>query len=317
MNRPNSAQRKLFFALGILLLSLSACHHAPSGEDDEEANVVSQTPVTVEPVHSSALADSIDLNATSIFLQKNFVKANAIGYIQRVLVKPGQYVTQGQLLFTLKTKEAQSIGNTINVLDTTFKFSGVNRIKASGSGYVTQLVHQVGDYVQDGEQLAVISDRSSFAFLLQLPFELRSLVSNNQTLILTLPDGTKLNGHVSSIMPSVDTLSQTQGVVIKAPSARPLPENLTARARLIKTARSSAPSLPKAAVLSNETQTEFWVMKLLNDTTAVKVPVKKGIESGGRVEILSPQFKSSDRIAVTGNYGLADTAKINVIKAHE
>ncbi len=300
-----------------VLLAVAGCHSAAGGGDDEEANVPSQTPVSVEPVRTAALADSINLNATSSFLQKNFVKANAIGYIRQVLVKPGQYVSKGQLLFTLKTKEAQSIGNTINVLDTTFKFSGVNRIKASGSGYITQLVHQAGDYVQDGEQLAVISDRSSFAFLLQVPFELRSLVSNNQTLVLTLPDGEKLNGHISSIMPSVDTLAQTQSVVIKTDNAKPLPENLIARARLIKTAKSNAPSLPKSALLSNETQTEFWVMKLINDTTAVKVPVRKGIESGGRIEILSPQFNPSDRIAVTGNYGLPDTAKVKVVKAHE
>ena len=217
-------------------------------------------------------------------------------------------------MFTIKTKEAQSIGNTINILDTTFNFSGVNNIRASRSGFVTQLLHQAGDYVQDGDQLAVISDRESFAFVLQLPYELRSVIANNQDMILTLPDGEKLKGHVASLMPSVDTLSQTQGVIIKVNNTHLIPENLVARVLIIKTSRSSAPSLPKPAILSNETQNEFWVMKLINDTTAVKVPVRKGIESGGRVEILSPKFNPGDRIAVTGNYGLADTAKVRITK---
>jgi multidrug efflux pump subunit AcrA (membrane-fusion protein) len=319
MNISRLSELKYLYAccMAALLFTAIGCHSTSVEGDDEEANVTAQTPVTVEPVRSAALADSIQLNATSSFLQKNFVKANATGYIQQVLVKPGQYVSKGQLLFKLKTKEAQSIGNTINVLDTTFKFSGVNQIKASGSGYITQLAHQAGDYVQDGEQLAVISDRSSFAFLLQLPFELRNLVSSNQHMVLTLPDGEKLNGYVSSIMPSVDTLAQTQSVVIKTDNPGPLPENLIAQARLIKLARSSAPSLPKSAVLSNETQTEFWVMKLLNDTTVVKVSVHKGIESGGRVEILSPKFKVTDLIAITGNYGLSDTAKVKVVQTHD
>jgi multidrug efflux pump subunit AcrA (membrane-fusion protein) len=281
---------------------------------DEEALVESQTPVTVTTIGNSALADTIELNATSSFLQKNYVSANAIGYIQKVNVQPGRYVEKGQLMFTIKTKEAQSIGNTINVLDTTFKFSGINNIRASRSGFVTQLLHQVGDYVQDGEQLAIISDRESFAFVLQLPYELRGVIANNQNMTFTLPDGEKLNGHIASLMPSVDTLSQTQGIVIKVNNSHPIPENLVAKALLIKTAKSSAPSLPKSAVLSNETQNEFWVMKLINDTTAVKAPVKKGIESGGRVEILSPIFNPSDRIAVTGNYGLADTAKVKIVK---
>jgi len=41
----------------------------------------------------------------------------------------------------------------------------VIRIAASQSGYITTLAHQVGDYVQDGEQLAVISNSKSFGFI--------------------------------------------------------------------------------------------------------------------------------------------------------
>ena len=82
-------------------------------------------------------------------------------------------MSKGQVIFIVKTKEAQAIGSSINVLDTTFKFSGENKIKASASGFISQLSHQVGDYVADGEQLAIISDHASFAFLMQLPYELR------------------------------------------------------------------------------------------------------------------------------------------------
>ncbi len=301
----------LFFSCLVMAVLYSCGGAKPA---DEEAAVESQTPVAVTYIGNSALADTIELNATSSFLQKNFVSANAIGYIQKVNIQPGHYVEKGQLMFTLKTKEAQSIGNTINVLDTTFKFSGMNNIRASRSGFVTQLLHQVGDYVQDGEQLAIISDRESFAFVLQLPYELRSIIAQNQNMILTLPDGERLSGHIASLMPSVDTLSQTQGIVIKVNNSHPIPENLVAKALIIKAAKSSTPSLPKSAVLSNETQSEFWVMKLINDTTAVKTPVKKGIESGGKIEILSPAFNPTDRVAVTGNYGLADTARVKIVK---
>jgi multidrug efflux pump subunit AcrA (membrane-fusion protein) len=305
--------KKLHILLACLAITaLYSCSGATPADETDATK--SQTSVTVTAIDSSALADSIELNATSAFLQKNYVSANAIGYIQKVNVQPGHYVEKGQLMFTIKTKEAQSIGNTINVLDTTFKFSGVNNIRASRSGFVTQLLHQVGDYVQDGAQLAIISDRESFAFVLQLPYELRSVIANNQNMTLILPDGEKLNGHIASLMPSVDTLSQTQGIVIKVNNNHPIPENLVARALIIKTAKSNAPSLPKSAVLSNETQNEFWVMKLINDSTAVKTPVKKGIESGGRVEIVSPRFNAHDRVVVTGNYGLADTARVKVVK---
>jgi hypothetical protein len=66
--------------------------------------------------------------------------------------------------------------------------------------------------------------------------------------------------------------------------------------------------------LADETQTEFWVMKLINDSTAIKVAVKKGIETNDKVEILEPQFNPADKIIFTGNYGLADTAKVSTQK---
>ncbi|GAA4088881.1 efflux RND transporter periplasmic adaptor subunit [Mucilaginibacter panaciglaebae] len=305
--------RLLFLALGILM-SLLACKGKTDAGDEGDAKVETITPVTVTTINDSTLVNYISLNATSTFQQKNIVKANANGYVQNIHIQPGQYVNKGQLMFIIKTKEAQTIGNTINVLDTTFKFSGINRIKAPEHGYLTQLNHQSGDYVQDGEQLAVISDRSSFAFVMQLPYELRSTVKSNQLVELTLPDSRTITGRVAAFMPSVDTASQTQGVVIRIKTDSAIPENLIAKARIIRSSKSNTQSLPKTAVLTNETQTDFWVMKLINSNTAVKVPVSKGIDAGDRVEILSPKFSPSDQIIVTGNYGLADTAKVKVVK---
>ncbi|PTR01687.1 biotin/lipoyl-binding protein [Mucilaginibacter yixingensis] len=293
---------------------LSACSGGKDAGDDEGSTANAITPVTITHIETGAVSDTILLNATSTFLQRSYVKANAIGYVEKVNVKPGQFVQKGQLLFVIKTKESQSIGNAINVLDTTFRFSGMNRIRAASSGYITQLTHQLGDYVQDGEQMAVISDHNSFAFLLHVPYEMHQLMAHNQTMQLTLPDGAKLTGQVASVMPNVDTLSQTQGLVIKVNSAQPLPENLIAKARIIKAAKDNAVMLPKSAVLSNETLSEFWVMKLINDSTAVKIPVTKGIETNSRIEITSPAFQASDRIVETGNYGLADTAKIKITR---
>jgi len=302
-----------YFLLGITLF-LFACGGKDKATADDADNSKAQTPVTVTTVNDSTLSDYITLNAISAFLQKNYVKANANGYIHEVNTKMGQYVNKGQVLFTIKTKEAQAIGNSINILDTTFKFSGVNKIRASEHGYITALTHQTGDYVQDGEQLAVISDRSSFVFLMQLPFEMRAIVKGNEPVQIILPDGEKLNGRISSFMPTVDTLAQTQGVAVKISSDKQIPENLVAKVRIVKSQKTNTASLPKSAILSNETQTDFWVMKLINPTTAIKVPIKKGIESGDRVEIVSPKFSATDKIIVTGNYGLPDTAKVKVVQ---
>jgi hypothetical protein len=70
--------------------------------------------------------------------------------------------------------------------------------------------------------------------------------------------------------------------------------------------------LPKEAILGNETQTEFWVMKAINDSIAVRVNIIKGYENNNEIEIIEPAFNESDRIVLSGNYGLGDTACIQI-----
>lgn len=72
--------------------------------------------------------------------------------------------------------------------------------------------------------------------------------------------------------------------------------------------------LPKSAVLSDELMQRFWVMKLINDSTAIKVPVTIGAQNDSLIEIKNPVFNSYDKILVSGNYGLSDTALVKVLK---
>ena len=53
-------------------------------------------------------------------------------------------------------------------------------------------------------------------------------------------------------------------------------------------------------------------MKLINDSTAVKVPVKLGAQNDSLIEIKTPLFSQEDAILETGNYGLSDTALVKV-----
>ena len=306
--------KKLFFysfcCYGIAGLISCGADPAPSVEPAVESG----TPVTITQISSGPLKETVELNATSTFQLKTFIKANATGYLQSVNAQLGKYIQKGQEVFVIKSKEAEALGNTINVLDSSFRFTGLVHIKAPGSGYVTTLNYQHGDYVQDGEQLAVISDKNSFVFLLDLPYELIKYLGGNKNVQLRLPDGTQLNGFVAAVMPSVDPVSQTEAVVIKVNTNQQIPEGLIAKLVLVKQSKQRAVWLPKEAILADEVQKEFWVMKLIDSNVAVKVPVRKGIETGSSVEILSPVFSPNDKIILTGNYGLADTAKVAVIQ---
>lgn len=307
-------KKTLLIPVWLVALFLFSCKGKEDRAEAEPATEEVQTPVTVTAITNGALTEYVELNAMSSFLQNSFIKSTAIGYIKTSNVQFGQFIRSGQVAFIMQTKEARALGNTVNSLDSSFKFSGLIKIYATQTGYITSVDHQVGDYVQDGEQLAVLSDAKSFGFLLNLPYELKPYLANNKTLDIVLPDKTVLKGTVAHVMPAVDSISQTLGVLIKVKSSASIPQNLIGKVRIIKNAKKNVFSLEKEAVLTDESQSNFWVMKMIDSVTAVKVPVIKGMETGDRVEITRPVLSSNDQIVLKGNYGLPDTAKVKVMK---
>jgi multidrug efflux pump subunit AcrA (membrane-fusion protein) len=263
------------------------------------------------------MSDSLSLNGVSSFLKKNSLKSSAIGYVRQVNVKIGDYVEQGQVLFTIQTKESSVFKS--KALDTLLNFNGMFQIRASSAGIVTQVDKLTDDYVADGDQLCMIAQKSSMVFLLNVPYELNQFVQLKMKCQIELPDHTLMSGTIDSRLSAVDAASQTQNFVVKPVEDKSLPENLVARIHIAKALRRNATILPKDAVLTDETQENYWVMKLINDSTAVKVPITKGIETSSNIEILTPSFSHNDRIILTGQYGLSDTASIEVInaKGHE
>jgi len=301
-------------AASFVFLSISCKEKTDTDDDDSAAPANTVTPVTVTSPAFGDMSETVQVNAVSVFLLKTHVKASANGYLEAVNVHLGELVSKGQTLFVIKTKEAEALGNTINMLDSSLHFEGKIHVKAQGNGYITQLTYTNGNYVQDGEQLAEITDTKSFVFLLDLPYELTPYLEKNKTIELHLPDSTTLEGYVQSAFPDIDSVSQTQRYIIKVNASKQIPENLIAKVNLVKTAKPNAVYLPKASVLSDETQSEFWIMKMINDSTAIKIPVTKGIETKDNIEIISPQLLSTDKILLSGNYGLNDTAKVRLIK---
>ena len=271
-------------------------------------------PVTLTTIDTSGIENYSDLNGTAIYLVKNTIKANATGYLNSVNVATNDFVVNGKELFSIKTREAKILGNSVNKIDSTLNFGGAIRVRSNTDGIVTMVNVQQGDYVQDGDALVTINDTKSFAILLSLPYEFRKYISVGQQLLITLPDAITRYASVQKFLPAVDPTSQTQNVILKINGKQDVPENLIVKVRINKTSRFKTISLPKSAVLSDETETDFWIMKMINTTTAVKIPVQKGIQTEDKIEIISPVLTYKDKILLTGNYGVADTIQVKVIK---
>jgi biotin carboxyl carrier protein len=306
----NRSAHYLLFLIIFSGLSTS-CRHAVKVSEDEEVTVV--TPVTVAPVAYKSFSSSVDMPAVATYMNKSIIRATTTGVIENVLVNQGDFIEKGQLLFTIRTREAMALDNKAQS-DTTLKLSGQIKIFAHGEGAINTVSYQKGDFVQEGDELAVVFEQNSLVFLLDIPFELDKYIEKNRKCTIVLPDNTGIKGTITHKLPDMEITSQTIRYVVKPTSFRKIPGNLIANINLIKSTRDKAMVLPKDAVLGNETETEFWVMKLINDSIAIKTVVEKGLENNNEVEILQPEFLPTDRIVLTGNYGLPDTANVKIIK---
>ena len=101
-------------------------------------------------------------------------------------------------------------------------------------------------------------------------------------------------------------------VLVKPNDQVKIPENLIVSINLKHQQNDTGIYVPKSAVLTDETQTKFWVMKLKNKNTAVKVDIVKGTENENFVQIVSGNISLKDKIITSGNYGLENNAKVKV-----
>jgi multidrug efflux pump subunit AcrA (membrane-fusion protein) len=272
-----------------------------------------KTPVTIVPFEFKPVSSTVTLPAVATFMNKNIIRATTTGTIEKILIAPGEFISNDQLLFTIKTREAMALDRKSQI-DSSLSFKGVINIVSHQEGVINSISYQKGDFVQEGDEMAVVSEQNSLVFIMDVPFELDKYVERNRNCRVILPDGRDINANISRKLPEMDIQSQTIRYVVKPLSPDRLPGNLIASVNLIKATNENAMVLPKKAVLGNETQTEFWVMKLINDSTAIKVDVSKGFENNDEIEITKPEFLPTDRIILTGNYGLPDTARITIVK---
>jgi hypothetical protein len=297
------------FLLACIIAGTIGCKQ---GEVTTEETVEIVTPVTLTNVSVKQILETVELPGTTNFIRKSIVKSATTGVLESNTINIGMNVRAGELLFKIKTREATALEKNVQN-DSGFQFNGLINIICPVDGIITSVSHQTGDNIQEGDELAVISQQNSLVFVLEVPYELNNVVRNNKNCQIILPDNSQIKGEITGMLPEMDSQSQTVRYMVRPITNKTLPENLIAYITLIKREKEDAIVLPKTSVLGNETQTEFWVMKLIDDSTAIKVPVVKGYENSEEIEIIEPVLSNNDRILLTGGYGLPDTAQIAIL----
>jgi hypothetical protein len=290
-----------------LLFFLLSCKHKTQDIVVKENG----TPVKVTTVSRKLMNDTLVLYGTLLFLKKTPITSPIAGFIQSVNTAPGDVPEVGKILFTLKTKEAAAYPDYIS--DTLFKHSVIT-VKANHHFRIDSVLKEAGDFVQEGEVLCQTVDQSSMVVQLNFPFDKNFLVKPGRNCEVIFPDGKNYDAAVSKVLPEVDATSQTQQAYLHISNSEIFPEFLNVKVNFTQAATKESYVLPKSAILTDETMNEYWVMKLADDSTAVKQDVSIGRKTKSEIEIIEPVFSPDDRILISGNYGLPDTAKVMIVK---
>jgi hypothetical protein len=297
-----------FLLSGAFLLSvLSLCKERTTTQN-EQMPLVS---VKTTPVLHGAIENNISFNGKTIYLKKNPVVSPIAGYIVRINVKFGDEVQRNDVLFEIQTKENKALENSNTSADNI----GIIKVLASSDGFINELnISETGGYVVEGWLLCNIVNNKDLMVQVNVPFEYNSLLITGRKCKILLSDNTSVGGVIQQILPIIDEANQTQTILIKPDAGRQLPENLNLTIQFIYEKHTDSFLVTREAVMTDETQSEFWVMKIAGNNLAVKIPILKGIENDSIVEVLSSDLKINDLVISEGAYGLPDSTVVRIEK---
>jgi hypothetical protein len=296
----------LLFAFSIIHMLSSCKSRTTAGE--EQIPVVT---VTAEPLVMGDIENEISFNGSTVYLKKNPVVSPISGYVIKAGVRFGQEVRKNDVLFELKTRESKALETGKD----TSEVAGVVKVTANSDGFINELnINEAGAYVAEGSIICNIVNNKDLMIRLNVPFEYISVPGREKRCKIRLTDNSIIPGSVFRILPSVDEANQTQTILIKPETGRQLPENLNLLLTFINEKHVNTLLVDRSSLMTNETQSEFWVMKIENGNTAVKVPVMKGLENDSITEIISTDLHINDLIISNGSYGLPDSTIVSIIK---
>lgn len=252
----------------------------------------------------------VSFQGVTRYMQVNDIRSQITGIIIQVNCAVAGNISVNQALITVQPQEAAALqkskfGDQILTGLSDTVFSHLN-------GQIKKLNVAAGDFVQAGDVLVSCIRTNSMKILVYIPVEQIPLIEKIKDCSVILPDGTSVNGLVSGKLPVAEAQDQTQAYIITPKKPLTLSENINLNVQFTAKQIQEAVFVPEGAVLGNEEQTSFWVMKLMNDSTCTKVPVEKGLKMDSLVQLIGSGLTINDLVISEGAYGLPDSARVQV-----
>lgn len=279
----------------------------------EEVPKITPIEVKAAQVEVNDLTEYLTFNGTTQFQKKENIRSNVTGYISYMPFKIGDAVRSGQAFASVRTKEQDALAEAIKIDSSLAKFSHPIRINSNSTGVISMLNIQKNDYVAEGDTLASISQPNSLVVQVNVPYEYEDSVHIGTLCDILLQNNETISAKITGRLPIMDAVAQSQTFLI-ALSNKNLPENLNVRVKIIYKEAPKAMSIPHEALQTNEMLTEFWVMKIHNDTLAIRESVIPMLKNDSLVQIESQTVKLNDWIVTEGSYQMQDSTLVKIKK---
>lgn len=185
------------------------------------------------------------------------------------------------------------------------------RIVAPDDGVVSARSGVLGDVVNAGDEVYRLVRQGRIEWRPELDADQLLRVGVGQSARVTLPDGTKADGRVRLVEPTLSTSTGRGLVHVELPRESGARAGMFAGGR-IQLGERAATTLPQAAVVLRDGRSYVYVVGA--DDKVNSKPVVTGRRDGDRVEIVSG-IEANARVVASGGAFLSDGATVTVAKA--
>jgi len=161
--------------------------------------------------------------------------------------------------------------------------------------------------------LATISQPSSLVIQVNVPYNYENHIKIGTLCDVIFQNGKTIPAKITGSLPIIDAVAQSQTYLIALPNEN-VPENLNVIVKTIYREAPKALTVAHEALQTNELMTDYWVMKIINDTLAIKEPVTPLLKNDSLVQIQSKNIKVNDWVVTEGSYQMQDSTCVSIQK---
>jgi len=318
-------------AIFLSLLVLPACarerEHKPAATDSSAPAAI---PVRVAAVVRATLAQVVSGPGRTTAFSQLKVRAPFPGTLTELRVLDGDAVRRGQVLGSIVSRDSEAALAGAREMrrqasspaeqsdaDRAVALAEKNLVRAplltSADGRVLSHAASRGDRVSEDQEILVIEDAASVAFVADFPqADLGRIRPGEKASVEIGGRARPISGVVRTLLPSANPADYTAPVRIDFQGAESqLPLGVFGTARITVGRRENVLVVPEAAVLRDDV-TGVSRLAVVQEGRAHWLVVTTGAREAGRTEILSGRLAEGDRIVVSGQVGLPDGSPVSV-----